>query len=160
MSNLLDLDIDIETLRVKNRECSNREFKLKFENDKLWRYAKTMASFANKDGGIIFFGIKDNPRELVGIECNEPSDLTVSNFINEHFEPEISFELGSKEYGKKILMYLLVRESPNKPIICKKKKLLKSNTRGHQDKVVLREGAIYYRYSSASEEIRHPELKK
>ncbi|MDA8575661.1 ATP-binding protein [Candidatus Marinamargulisbacteria bacterium] len=160
MNDLLNLNIDTKTLRVKNKECSNREFKLQFENDKLWKYAKTMAAFANKDGGIIFFGIKDNPRELVGIKGAEPSDLTISHFINAYFEPEISFELGSEEYGEKTLMYLLVRKSPNKPIICKKKKLLKSNTNGQQDKVLLREGAIYYRYSSASEEIRHPELKE
>jgi len=159
MNDLLNLNIDTKTLRVKNKECSNREFKLQFENDKLWKYAKTMAAFANRDGGIIFFGIKDNPRELVGIEGAQPSDLTISNFINAYFEPEISFELDSEEYEEKTLMYLLVHESPNKPIICKKQKLSKSN-KNNQDKVLLREGAIYYRYSSASEEIRHPELKE
>jgi len=160
MNDLLNLNIDTKTLRVKNKECSNIEFKLQFENDKLWKYAKTMAAFANKDGGIIFFGIKDNPRELVGIKGAEPSDLTVSNFINSHFEPEISFDLDFNTYEEKRLMYLLVRKSPNKPIICKKKYILKSNTKGQQDKVLLREGAIYYRYSSESKEIRHPELKE
>lgn len=160
MNNLLDLDIDNKTLRVRNRERDHREFKLQFDNQKLWQYAKTMAAFANRDGGVIFFGIKNSPREIVGVQAPEPDELVFSNFAKEYFEPEISFELDTRDYEGKNLLYVLVHSSSNKPIICKKNKNLQFKEKGKTDRELLREGAIYYRYSSASEEIKHPELKK
>lgn len=160
MRDLRVLDIDNNTLRVGNRERDHREFKIQFDTLNLWQYAKTMAAFANRDGGVIFFGIKNHPREIVGINGSEPDELVFSNFTKEYFEPEISFEFGTANYAGKKLLYVLVQSSPNKPVICKKKKIQQSREKGMADKVLLREGAIYYRYSSASEEIKYPELKK
>lgn len=157
---LINLKIDEKTLKVRNNEGNQREFKIKFENEKLWQYAKTMAAFANRDGGVIFFGIKDNPKELVGIDGSEPDESVFSNFTKAHFEPEILFEFGIKNYADKKLMYVLVQSSPNKPVICKKEKKKQFREKGIPDEKLLREGAIYYRYSSSTEEIKHPELKK
>lgn len=57
MTDLLELSINAESFRVANRECEYREFKLAFDNESIWKYAKTMASFANHNGGVIFFGV-------------------------------------------------------------------------------------------------------
>lgn len=160
MNSLLDLTIDARSLRVSNRESERREFKIKFDNDQIWKYSKTMASFANRDGGVIFFGIKDRPRELVGVEGAVPDELVMAHFLKEYFEPEIPFILDTKEFGGKTVLYILVEPSLNKPIICKKKKIQQFREPGKKDKELLREGAIYYRYSSSSEEIKHPELKR
>lgn len=160
MNELLELSIDDKTFRVANRESERREFKNLFDKESLWKYAKTIVSFANRDGGIIFFGIKDKPRELIGIVGDKPDELVFANFLKEYFEPEISFDLDTKKYCGKTLLYILVPPSSSKPIICKKKKVQQFKEKGKQDKELLREGAIYYRYSSASEEIKYPELKK
>lgn len=157
---LLTLNIDKEKLLVKNRESEHREFKKQFENSSIWKYAKTIVSFANKGGGVIFFGIADNPRNLIGIESTEPDSLVVANFLKEYFEPEVSIELGVLELMAKKVLYILVDPSLSKPIICKKRKIQKADKAGLSDKELLREGAIYYRYASASEEIKFPELKK
>lgn len=160
MNELLELSIDDETFRIANRESEHREFKKIFDNESLWKYAKTMAAFANRDGGIIFFGIKDSPKELIGIVGDKPNELIFANFLKEYFEPEIPFEFDTKIYLGKTIAYVLVPSSSNKPIVCKKKKVQQSKEKGKPDKELLREGAIYYRYSSASDEIKFPELRK
>lgn len=159
MNQLLNLKIDKDKLLVKNRESEHREFKRQFDNTSIWKYAKTIVSFANKDGGVIFFGIADNPRTLVGIDGAEPDSLVIANFLKEYFEPEVSIELGVLEFFTKKLLYILVDPSLSKPIICKKRKIQKADKAGLSDKDLLREGAIYYRYASACDEIKYPELK-
>lgn len=160
MTELLELSIDSKNFRVTNRECEHREFKLAFDKDNLWKYAKTMASFANRNGGVIFFGIKDKPRELAGVSGTLPDELVFANFLKEYFEPEINFSLDTKKYHGKMLLYVKVASSTQKPVICKKKKVLQFKEKGKQDKELLREGSIYYRYSSSSDEIKYPELQK
>lgn len=160
MNQLLNLNIDKDKLLVKNRESEHREFKRQFDNGSIWKYAKTIVSFANKDGGVIFFGIADTPRTLVGIDGLELDSLVIANFLKEYFEPEVPIELGGLEILTKKILYILVEPSLNKPIICKKRKIQKADKAGLSDKELLREGAIYYRYASASEEIKYPELKK
>lgn len=159
MNEILNLSVEKDG-RISNRECERKEFKLDYDSNNLWKYAKTMAAFANRDGGAIFFGIKDKPRELVGIEKIEIDELPFANFLKSHFEPEIKFEFGSKEYLGKKLVYVLVEPAYNKPIICKKEKKKQHREKGKQDELLLREGAVYYRYSSSTEEIKFPELQK
>ncbi len=158
MKDSLKLNIDPATKKVKNRETNHREFKAIFDSDKLWMYARTMAAFANRDGGVIFFGIKDNPRELLGVPEKQLDDTTLSNFTKAHFEPEIVFDIGYKEYNGINLLYILVQPCEKKPVICKNKKTQQKT--GKQDKVLLREGAVYYRYGTSSVDIEYPELRE
>ena len=156
---LLSLDIEKSNLRVKNRESEHREFKLKFENKNIPKFAKSMAAFANRDGGVLFFGVKDRPRELIGeAESNIPDDVVISNFLMEYFQPEITFQSQTFEKHGKIIHAIVVSPSNRKPVICKKTKSIKQEP-GKPEKEVLREGAIYYRYSSSSEEIKYAELR-
>lgn len=155
---LLELNVDKTTKKVSNRESEHREFKLKFENNNLPKFAKTMAAFANRDGGAIFFGIKDKPRELVGIIENEaPDDVVITNFLKEYFQPEILFESNIIEIHGLKIHCLLVKPSFRKPVICKKSKSIKLE-QGKPEKEVLREGAIYYRYSASTDEIKYADL--
>lgn len=160
MKDLLDLKIDTKTLKVNSREGDRREFKALFDKNSLWKYCKTMVSFANRDGGILIFGVKDRPRELVGLAGQLPDELVFAHFLKEYFEPEIRFSLDTLSMAKKDLLYVLVEASPSKPVICKKRKIEKSKETGKSDKELLREGAIYYRYSSSTEEIKYPEITK
>lgn len=160
MSGLHDLSIDEKTLKVKEHENEQREFKIKFENKALWKYAKTMISFANKNGGVIFFGIEDHTQKLVGVTGTLPDELVFAQFLKEYFEPEIQITLETKKQFGKDVFYVLVKPSLRKPIICKKRKTKQSQGSGKTDKEILREGAIYYRYSSSTVEIKYPEFSK
>lgn len=115
MNQLLNLNIDKDKLLVKNRESEHREFKRQFDNGSIWKYAKTIVSFANKDGGVIFFGIADTPRTLVGIDGLELDSLVIANFLKEYFEPEAPIELGGLEILTKKILYILVEPSLGNP---------------------------------------------
>ena len=54
--------------RVMARESGWLEFKESFNWLSKDKYAKSMAAFANNKGGYIVFGIKDQPRELTGLQ--------------------------------------------------------------------------------------------
>ncbi len=143
---------------VKNRESEHREFKLIFDTKELPKYAKIMASFANRDGGVLFFGIKDSPRELIGIKNNHlPTELTIANFLKEYFEPAITFDFETKQINEKLILLITTHSNIHKPTICKKEKKVTVDEKMDE---ILRTGAIYYRYSSATEEIKYAELKK
>ena len=81
--------------RLISRENSRLEFKESFNLGSADEYAKTAAAFANTQGGYIVFGMKDSPRQLVGLktanfESFDPAKL--SNALNERFSREIYWE--------------------------------------------------------------------
>ena len=159
LSKLLELNVDKATNRVKNRESEHREFKLEFDNKNLPKFARTMAAFANRDGGVLFFGVKDKPRELVGVDENKiPDDVVVTNFLKEYFQPEVLFQSETISIRGKSIHALLVKPSLRKPVICKKAKSIRLD-QGKPEKEVLREGAIYYRYSASTDEIKYADLR-
>ncbi len=112
LSKLLELKVDRDTRRVKNRESEHREFKLKVENNNIPKFSRTMAAFANKDGGVLFFGIKARPRELLGVEDRDiPDDVVFTNFLKEYFQPEILFESETIELLNQKVHCLVVKAS-------------------------------------------------
>lgn len=93
LSKLLKLNVDRATHRVKNKESEHREFKIEFDVKNLPKFAKTMAAFANRDGGVLLFGVKDRPRDIIDIkENNIPDDVVLTNFLKEYFQPEVIFQ--------------------------------------------------------------------
>lgn len=140
--------------RLTSRENSWLEFKEAFGFKSLGRYIRSAAAFANVKGGYIVYGVANSPHRMVGLRDKsfdqlDPERLT--QFLNEHFDPEIEwgrhlYELNGKTFG---LLYFA--ESRNKPVICKK---------GTDDGKLLREGEIYYRYNGRSQTVRYAELKE
>ena len=53
------------------------EFKESFNLGNMDEYAKTMAAFANNRGGIIIFGVKDNPRIPIGIRKEKFDNILI-----------------------------------------------------------------------------------
>lgn len=139
--------------RIISRESSFVEFKESFGWKSLPKYLKTCTAYANTKGGYLVFGIGRKPHKLLGLsgsnlkafEDIDPEKL--SGQFNEHFAPEIlwdihEYELEGKKYG---LLYTF--ECKNKPVICRK-----------DAETVLKEGDIYYRYRGRSERIKYSEL--
>ena len=136
---------------IKSRESSLLEFKESFNLGSMDEYAKTMAAFANNRGGIIIFGVKDNPRIPIGIRKEKFDNIKqekVTGYLIEHFSPEIEWDIGITEVDGRHFGYISVLESHNKPIICKK---------NNGD---LKSGEIYYRYRGQSRKIEFSELRK
>lgn len=147
-------ELNIENKTVNNRECSYREFKERYDKVAIYKYIKTLVGFANNKGGTLFFGIKDKPKEVVGINDQlDEADLTQK--LNEYFDPEVNYKIEEQIVEGLKILKIIVDESPSKPILCKKNATVKDNGK---DKSILREGAIYYRYRGKTEDIKFSEL--
>lgn len=135
---------------LTNRENSKLEFKETFNLGSKISYAKTIAGFANNNGGYIVFGVKDSPHELKGVNSNnfnavDPVKLT--QYLNDHLSPEIEWEMGNIEIDGVELGFIYTSEAVEKPVICIK------------NDGVLKEGEIYYRYRGQSTTIKFSELR-
>lgn len=144
-----------EPYKIISRESCTLEFKENFNKSLLAKYAKTMAAFANRDGGYIIFGVKEKPKTVVGMRDNtfeEYDDEKLVEKLNEYFSPEIKFERTTIKYFDLFVGLIYVYKAVSKPVVCTK-------SVQHNNSFVIREGAIYYRYSGKSPEIKYPDLK-
>ena len=111
---------------------------------------KSIAAFANNKGGYIIFGVKDFPRELVGLANNNfenTEEEKITAYLNDVFSPEISYNKFVIKIRNKSVGILKIQTSVNKPVVCRK------------NDGELKESDIYYRYNARSERIKYPELK-
>lgn len=135
--------------RLNSRESGWLEFKEKFGFASLSKYAKTMAAFANTQGGYIVFGIKNKPHKMTGLNEEEFSGVDpekLTRGLNEIFSPEIEWEANVHEYKGKTFGLIYTFESQNKPVVARK------------NSGEVKEAEVYYRYRGRSEKIKYPEL--
>jgi predicted HTH transcriptional regulator len=123
---------------LRTRENTQIEFKQSFNLASMPKYARTMAAYANTDGGFIVYGVKNAPHELVGInlerfEAADPAKVT--SFLNAHCSPEIQWEMGTLELSGTVLGFIYTHVQYRKPVIT-------TTSSGEE----LKEGEIYYRY--------------
>jgi hypothetical protein len=143
---------DNHSLLLSTREGSRIEFKENINFSNLGLYAKTMSGQANNNGGFIVFGIKDSPREVIGLLNNrfdEIDPVKITRFLNANFNPEIRWEIDTIDYAGKRIGYIYTYEADKKPIIC-------TSNNGNE----LHESRIYYRYRGLTTDIKYPELRK
>lgn len=137
---------------ITSRERNDLEYKESFGQKSWANYAKTMAAFANNRGGYILFGIKDNPRQVVGVNSAfknfEQAKLT--EYLNALFAPEILWESGMVESGEKSVGFLYADEAVSKPVIAQKS----------ENSERISSGDVYYRYRARSEKIRCSEMHR
>jgi predicted HTH transcriptional regulator len=137
--------------RLTSRENGRLEFKESFNLANIDAYAKTATAFANAQGGYIVFGVKDKPRQLLGLKSDHFATFDaakLANALNERFSPEIHWEAHACEIRGYKVGILYFAEAKQKPVICTR------NGSG------LQTGAIFYRYRGRSEAIRYPELRR
>lgn len=149
---------------LKRRESNTVEFKESFNKNSTAKYAKTMAAYSNNRGGYIIFGVKDNPRTIVGLKNENFENMNQEQFseaINSLFAPAIDWDCGTftieipSPDGKDIIQTLKIgwiytAEAEYKPIISQK-----SN-----DGEKINNGDVYYRYRARSEKIKFAEMSR
>jgi hypothetical protein len=135
---------------IKSRERNDLEYKESFGQRSWAKYAKTMAAFANNRGGYIVFGVKDNPRQIVGVNAafRNFEQEKFTEYLNSYFAPEILWETGIVEIGEKAIGFIFTEEAYNKPIIAQK---VESSER-------IASGDVFYRYRARSEKIKYAEM--
>ncbi|PXX93813.1 ATP-binding protein [Marinobacter vulgaris] len=138
--------------KVKSRESTSLEFKESFGFKSLAKYLKTICAFSNTQGGVLVFGVTDNPRTLKGIDKYKFDQIKIeqlSTYLSEYFSPEIHWDIGVVTFKRKHYGFIAIKEADDKPVICKK-----------NSGDVLKDGDIYYRYRGTSKRIEFPELKR
>jgi hypothetical protein len=136
--------------KLNSREGITVEFKESFNWASKDEYAKILASFVNNRGGNIAFGIKDKPRELIGLQSTNfesMDEAIMTQYLNSIFSPEMEFEKFVFNERKRKVGILHVNSSKYKPLISIK------------NDGCVKEGEIYYRYNARSDKIKFPELK-
>lgn len=138
--------------RIISRERNDLEFKETYHMQNFPKYAKTMVSFANNRGGYIVFGIKDNPREIVGVNTafNEIKLEEFTASLNAFFSPEIDWDLGIVSNDNTEVGYIYTYESINKPVIALK----------NENSARITNGDVFYRYRARTEKIKFPEMNR
>ena len=145
--------VDGNSSNLVRRESTSLEFKENFNFGSLTEYGKIGASFANRKGGYLIFGVQDKTRSLEGMKNDQFERLDVSKIsskFDEYFHPSIKWDSYTYiEENKKIgIIYFF--ESKDKPIISAK----------NDSKANFSEGSIFYRYGGQVNNIRFPELNR
>ena len=98
-----------------NVENTNIDFKEKVEYQKPKSWLKSVSAFANTNGGILLFGIRDNDKKEVGLVNVEKDSEKVSELINAKITPLPRYEL--KSFKKNNLDFLEVKigDGPRTP---------------------------------------------
>jgi hypothetical protein len=136
--------------KITSRESNFIEFKESFNWGSKDKYSKSAAGFSNNKGGYIIFGVKDQPRELVGLQTNNFENIdeaSIAQYLNGTFSPEIQFEKFTGEIRGKKIGVLYIHQSEQKPIVA-----IKPDGE-------IKEAEIYYRYNGRTDKIKFPELQ-
>ena len=152
---------DRTDLTTSARESVHREFKQGFIANDFSEYTKTIAAFANTDGGQIIFGVTDSPRRLVGTNRAEfPDEAKWTNRLREDFAPGVNIEIADYRVKDVVVIVIDVLRSPDRPVICRKSRSKKAKDKkgADVDLSVIREGTIYYRYSGQTQAVGYNEL--
>ena len=106
--------------RIISRESSWLEFKESFNWNSKDKYGKSIASFANNKGGFIVFGIKNKPRDLVGLQSDNfetTDEAKITAYLNGIFSPEIIYEKFVITIQLKNIGILYVHQAKTKPVV-------------------------------------------
>lgn len=143
---------------IKARESTTIEYKESYNHGSMAQYFKTMAAFANTNGGYIIFGIADNPRKFNGLSDRSKRQFEsirieeFTNNLNDYFQPSIKWTNDIFEYNDRTYGIIYTYPLDNKPCIC-------SKMYNGDKKYSLEEGDIYYRYRGRSQKIKYAELE-
>ena len=106
-------------------EDMNMECKARLDRNNVNGWLKTIAGFANAEGGSLFIGVEDKTNKLLGFSRKE-ADVErnfLNNQINEHVYPRpmmhISFIRYQKNERELFVIRVDVKESVVKPVIVK-----------------------------------------
>lgn len=155
---------------LKSREGNSLEFKESFNKGNTAKYSKTMAAYANNRGGYIVFGVKDNPREVIGLKNNNFENFNQETFtetINSLFAPSLEWECGTfllqiratitnandeteAGFEEKLIGWLYTEEAEYKPVIAQKA----------DSGEMISNGDVYYRYHARSEKVKFAEMSR
>ncbi len=108
---------DISKLHQKISEGEHQQQDFKFRIDSSEKIAKTLAAFANTDGGCLLIGVKDNGK-IAGVDPEEEYYM-IEGAASLHCKPAIDFTtLVYEDENSKKVLEINIKPSPYKPHSC------------------------------------------
>ena len=151
---LLDCKKDVTNrFKVKSRERTDLEFKESPDENALRKCLKTIAAFANANGGRIIFGVTDSPRYVCGIS-EFPDEADLQNLIGECLYPTPEIQVIEHLLDDDLLIELYVHSSVKRPVIATKD----VQTKERKNKTVLSQGVVYARRAGQTKPITGEEF--
>jgi len=112
---------DVEKL-ISIGENEEIEFKESFDFNGIM---ETVVAFANKRGGVILVGVKDNGY-VVGVQIGKETLRNLANKISQNTNPPIIPEFEVKEIDGKKILCIRINECPIKPVMFKGRAYIRS----------------------------------
>ena len=114
-----------ELLDTNALESGKIEYKVKLDRNNTAGWLKTVAGFANADGGTLFVGVEDHAAKLIGFERTDADAERnyFNNQVNEHLTPRPPYKIHFLRYEvrqkERYILQIQVESSPIKPVIAK-----------------------------------------
>ena len=107
------------------QQPEGRKLEFKQEVPKGADLAKTIVAFANDAGGAIYIGIKDKPKEIIGVPEDQLISIEeqLSNMIIDNCVPQIIPDISFLQSDGKHIIKILVHKGNTPPYYLKKKGL-------------------------------------
>ena len=83
-------------------ENSEFECKARLNRDDVSGWLKTIAGFANAEGGTLYIGVEDKSNKLIGFARDKADSERnfLNNQVNEHISPRPPYKVGFLRYGR------------------------------------------------------------
>ena len=120
--------MNLQTLKIKKRagdtmpfpldhyiEASHVDYKERLEEKKPRSWLKSVSAFANTEGGHLIFGVKNEPREVVGLENPQAVVSRLTELIKVRIDPTPRYRVREVEIEGKSCVDLEVQDGPASP---------------------------------------------
>ena len=120
--------MNLQTLKIKKRvgdtmpfpldhyiEASHVDYKEHLEEKKPRSWLKSVSAFANTEGGHLIFGVKNEPREVVGLENPQAVVSRLTELIKVRIDPTPRYRVREIEMEGKPCVDLEVQDGPAYP---------------------------------------------
>jgi ATP-dependent DNA helicase RecG len=120
--------MNLQTLKIKKRagdtmpfhhdhyiEASHVDYKERLEEKKPRSWLKSVSAFANTEGGHLIFGVKNEPREVVGLENPQAVVSRLTELIKVRIDPTPRYRVREVEIDGKSCVDLEVQDGPAYP---------------------------------------------
>ena len=96
-------------------EGSSVDYKEALEIKKPRSWLKSVSAFANSFGGHIVFGVRDNPREVCGLDNPQEVISKITELIKARIDPTPRYQLHAFSEDDKICIDLEIQNAPAYP---------------------------------------------
>lgn len=120
--------MNLQTLKIKKRagdtmpfpldhyiEASHVDYKERLEEKKPRSWLKSVSAFANTEGGHLIFGVKNEPREVVGLENPQAVVSRLTELIKVRIDPTPRYRVREVEIEGKSCVDLEIQDGPAYP---------------------------------------------